>query len=73
VDLQKDPKRKRKQKVDMIALLLGILLMALYVALRCDKDEIRLVDVLGLAAILCVAWGTSRYAGTGSKPLWDPN
>ena len=57
----------------MIALLLGILLMALYVALRCDKDEIRLVDVLGLSSILCVAWGVSRYAGTSPKPLWDPN
>jgi hypothetical protein len=57
----------------MIALLLGIVLMALYVALQCDKDEIRLVDVLGLVAILCVAWGASRYAGTGPKPLWDPN
>ena len=57
----------------MIALLVGILLMALYLALRSDKDQIRLVDVLGLSAILCVAWGTSRYAGTGPKPLWDPN
>jgi len=57
----------------MIALLLGMFLMAMYIILRCDKDEMRLVDVLGLAAILCVAWGTSRYAGTGPKPLWDPN
>ena len=57
----------------MIAFLLGVLLMALYITLRSDKDQIRLVDVLGLVAILCVAWGAGRYAGTGPKPLWDPN
>jgi len=47
--------------------------MALYITLRSDKDQIRLVDVLGLSSILCVAWGVSRYAGTCPKPLWDPN
>jgi hypothetical protein len=57
----------------MIAFVIGILLMALYLALRSDKDQMRLVDVLGLSAILCVAWGTSRYAGANPKPLWDPN
>jgi len=57
----------------MIAFLLGVLLMALYITLRSDKDQIRLVDVLGLSSILCVAWGVSRYAGTCPKPLWDPN
>ena len=57
----------------MIAIVVGILLMALYLVLRSDKDQIRLVDVLGLLAILCVAWGASRYAGATPKPLWDPN
>jgi len=57
----------------MITIVVGILLMALYLALRSDKDQIRLVDVLGLSAILCVAWGASRYAGATPKPLWDPN
>ena len=57
----------------MIALVIGILLMALYLALRSDKDQMRLVDVLGLLAILCVAWGASRYAGMSPKPIWDPN
>ena len=57
----------------MIAIVVGILLMSLYLALRSDKDQLRLVDALGLSAILCVAWGTSRYAGTTPKPLWDPN
>jgi len=47
--------------------------MALYLAVRSDKDQIRLVDVLGLSAILCVVWGASRYAGATPKPLWDPN
>ena len=57
----------------MIALLLGLFLMALYLILRSDKDQMRLVDALGLSAILCVAWGVSRYAGATPKPLWDPN
>jgi hypothetical protein len=57
----------------MIAFLVGILLMALYLVLRSDKDQIRLVDGLGLSAILCVAWGASRYAGMSPKPLWDAN
>jgi len=57
----------------MIAFVIGIFLMALYLALRSDKDQLRLVDALGLSAILCVAWGASRYAGTSPKPLWDPN
>jgi hypothetical protein len=57
----------------MIAFLIGILLMSLYLALRSDKDQLRLIDVLGLLSILCVAWGVSRYAGMTPKPLWDPN
>lgn len=57
----------------MIALLIGILLMALYLVARSDKDQVNLVDGIGLSALLCVVWGTSRYAGTSPKPLWDPN
>jgi hypothetical protein len=57
----------------MIAFLIGILLMALYLVARSDKDQVNFVDVIGLSALLCVAWGTSRYAGTSPKPLWDPN
>lgn len=57
----------------MIAFLTGILLMALYLVARSDKDHVNLVDVIGLSALLCVVWGTSRYIGTSPKPLWDPN
>jgi hypothetical protein len=57
----------------MIAFVIGILLMALYLVVRSDKDQMRLIDALGLSAILCVAWGSSRYAGAAPKPLWDPN
>ena len=57
----------------MIALLTGILLMALYLVARSDKDHVNLVDVIGLSALLCIVWGTSRYIGTSPKPLWDPN
>jgi hypothetical protein len=57
----------------MIAFLLGIFLMALYVAIKSQKDDIHFIDVLGISALLCVVWGVSRYKGTTPKPLWDPN
>ena len=57
----------------MIAFFIAILLLALYISIKSEKNKMDFVDVLGISALLCIVWGASRYAGTTPKPLWDPN